>query len=304
MVNEVMTLPRIGIWTAALDFVPTAEAQELAVELEQLGYGAIWLPEVAGREVFVHLGLLLSRTERLVGATGIANIWARDAVSMTAAAKSLTEAFPDRVVVGLGVSHRSLVEDLRGHSYETPLVAMRRYLEAMAKSPFTAHRPQGPARIVLAALGPKMIALATELTDGILTYFVPPEHTVEARQVMGDHGTLCVEQAVLLEEDPIRAREIGRAHTAIYIGLPNYQNNFRRMGFGDDDFRDGGSDRLIDTVVAWGDEEKVLARVRAHFDAGADHVCVQMLAEGRRDVPRAAWRDLAPGLMELAASKK
>ncbi|CAG4901961.1 MULTISPECIES: TIGR03620 family F420-dependent LLM class oxidoreductase [Acidithrix] len=302
MVDEVMKLPKIGLWTAALDYVPTSQAQTYAAELEELGYGSIWLPEVAGREVFVHLALLLSQTKHLVGATGIANIWARDAVSMTASTKSLTEAFPERVVVGLGVSHRTLVEDLRGHSYETPLVAMSKYLDAMKAAPFTASRPTTPSRVVLAALGPKMIALAAEKTDGILTYFVPPEHTAEAKSVMGNRGTLCVEQAVLLESDPIRAREIGRAHTAIYIGLPNYQNNFKRMGFGADDFENGGSDRLVDTVVAWGSEEQIMDRVKAHFDAGADHVCVQMLAPGRRDVPHEAWRALAPSLMDLASS--
>src|ERR1700722_8039118 len=182
---EPLQLAPIGIWTGALDVVPAAQAQELAAELEELGYGAVWLPEVAGRDVMVHLALLLSATQRLVGATGIASIWARDAVTMTAAVKGLTEAFPERVLVGLGVSHHTLVEDLRGHSYEKPLTAMRAYLDALDKAPYTAFRPTTPVHLALAALQPKMLALAGERTDGAHTYLVPPEHTVDARKAVG-----------------------------------------------------------------------------------------------------------------------
>jgi probable F420-dependent oxidoreductase len=299
-----LKLPKVGVWTGALDYVSTAEAQQLAVELEELGYGALWLPEVAGREVFVHLSLLLSQTRHLVGATGIANIWARDAVSMAGAGRSLAEAYPERVVLGLGVSHRTLVEDLRKHTYENPLATMRNYLEAMESSPYTAVRPERAPGLVLAALRPKMIALAAQKTDGILSYFVPPEHTADARGVLGDRGTLCVEQAVLLEEDPFLAREIGRAHTAIYTSLPNYQNNLLRYGMIDEDFQAGGSDRLVDTIVAWGSEDAILRRVQAHFDAGADHVCVQMLAPGRREVPLRAWQEMAPGLEALVGGSQ
>src|ERR1700722_6961101 len=163
---ERLQLAPIGIWTGALDVVPAAEAQELAAELEELGYGAIWLPEVAGRDVMVHLALLLSVTRKLVGATGIASIWARDAVTMTGGVKGLTEAFPERVLIGLGVSHHTLVEGLRGHQYEKPLAAMRAYLEAMDAAPYTAFRPSTPVHRVLAALGPKMLALSAEKTDG------------------------------------------------------------------------------------------------------------------------------------------
>lgn len=282
--------------------VPAAEAQQLAAELEQLGYGAIWLPEVAGRDVMVHLTLLLSATERLVGATGIASIWARDAVTMTGAAKGLTEAFPERVVLGLGVSHHNLVEELRGHRYERPLAAMRTYLDAMDKSPYTAFRPSTPVRRVLAALGPKMLALSAERSDGAHTYLVPPEHTEEARKQLGTGPLLCTEQAVLLESDPARAREIARAHTTVYVRLPNYQNNLRRLGFAPEEFADGGSDRVVDTIVAWGDEQAILDRVRSHFDAGADHVCIQPLPARPRDVPADQWRALAPALRELAES--
>jgi probable F420-dependent oxidoreductase len=300
MADDPMHLDPVGIWTGALDFVPAVEARALAVELEALGYGAIWLPEVAGRDLMAHLAMLLSATERMVGATGIANIWARDPVTMTGGVNALTEAFPERVLLGLGASHRHLVEDLRGHRYERPLAAMREYLEAMHRSPYTAHRPATPVRRVLAALGPKMLELAAARTDGGHTYFVTPEHTAWSRTILGS-ALLCVEQSVLLETDPLAAREIGRAHTAVYAGLPNYQANLLRLGFTEEDFAGGGSDHLVDAIVAWGDEEAVLGRVRAHFDAGADHVCIQALSPGRRDVPAGGWRALAPGLMELAS---
>ncbi len=295
-----LSLRPIGVWTGALDMAPAAQAQELAAELEQLGYGAIWLPEVAGRDVMVQLAFLLSATQRLVGATGIASIWARDAVTMTGGVKALTEAFPERVLLGLGVSHHNLVEELRGHRYERPLAAMGAYLDGLDKAPYTAFRPTTPVRRVLAALGPKMLALSAERTDGAHTYLVPPEHTEQAREQLGAGPLLCAEQAVLLESDPARAREIGRAHTAVYLRLPNYQNNLRRLGFSDEDFVDGGSDRAVDAIVAWGDEQAIVDRVQAHFDAGADHVCVQPLPAKAREVPADQWRTLAPALRGLA----
>ena len=296
------TLPRIGVWTDALDFLPARGAQELAVELEELGYGAIWLPEVAGRDVMAHLVFLLSATRELVGATGIASIWARDAVTMLAGERTLTEAFPDRVVIGLGVSHHTLVEDLRGHVYERPLSAMRAYLDAMEAAPYTAMRPSTPDRRVLAALRPRMLELAAERTGGAHTYFVTPEHTAGARVILGSERLLCPEQAVFLETDPEKARDVGRRHAATYIRLPNYQNNLRRLGFDDDDFRDGGSDRLVDAIVAWGDPERIAGRIRAHFEAGADHVCVQVLHPERRGVPVEGWQELAPALTEVASA--
>jgi probable F420-dependent oxidoreductase len=292
-------LPPIGVWTGTLDAVPAARSQELAGELEQLGYGAVWLPEVAGRDPLVHLALLLSATSKLVGATGIANIWGRDAIAMSGGVRGLTEAFPERVLLGLGVSHQPAVEGLRGHKYEKPLAAMRTYLDRLDAAPYFASKPTTPVRKVLAALGPKMLELAATRTDGAHPYFVPPEHTAVARAALGEGPLLCPEQAVLLETDPAKAREIGRAHTAIYTGLPNYTNNLRRLGFGDDDFAGGGSDRLVDAIVAWGTEDDVVRRVRAHFDAGADHVCIQALGSNAREVPLDAWRQLAPALADL-----
>jgi probable F420-dependent oxidoreductase len=291
----------IGIWTGALEMVPAAQAQELAVELEELGYGAVWIPEMAGRDVFVHLALLLSATRELVGATGIANIWGRDAVAMNGAGVGLTEAFPDRVLLGLGVSHQPLVEDMRGHRYEKPLAAMREYLDRMDAAPYRSQRPSTPVRRVLAALGPKMLALSAERANGAHPYFVTPEHTASARSILGDGPLLCPEQAVLLETDPAVAREVGRAHTATYVRLPNYANNLRRLGFTDEDLADGGSDRLIDAIVAWGTADQIVARVGEHFGAGADHVGVQMLPRQPRAVPVDQWRELAAPLRELGA---
>jgi len=292
------SLAPIGIWTGALDAVPASRAQQLAAELEDLGYGAIWIPEVAGRDVFVQLALLLTATQRIVGATGIANIWGRDAVAMAGAVKGLTEAFPERMLLGLGVSHRNIVNDLRGHDYRRPLGAMGAYLDAMDAAPYTAERPTTPVRRVLAALGPKMLELAGTRVDGAHPYFVTPEHTATARQVMGPEALLCPEQAVVLETDAGRAREVGRGYTAIYLSQPNYVNNMLRLGWRQEDLESAGSDAFVDALVAWGDESAILQRVQEHFDAGADHVCVQALEAGRRSVPEEQWRRLAPALLE------
>jgi probable F420-dependent oxidoreductase len=294
-----MAIGRLGLWTFALDTIPMARAREQAAELEELGYTVVWLPEVAGRDPFVHAAMLLSATSSLMIATGIASIWARDAVTMNGSHRTLTEAFPERFLLGLGVSHQNLVEDLRGHDYDKPLTAMRAYLAGMDKAPFTGFRPTTPPRRVLGALRPRMLELAAEQADGAHPYFVPPEHTVRARAALGQGPLLCTEQAVLLETDPDRAREIARKHTITYLRQPNYTNNLKTLGFTDEDVAGAGSDRLVDAVVAWGDADAVRTRVQAHFDAGADHVCVQALTEGPRDVPTEQWRELAPALRAL-----
>ena len=298
-----LPIPPVGVWTGALDFVPAARARELAAELEELGYGAVWLPEVAGRDVFVHLALLLSATSKLIGATGIANIWGRDAVAMAGAMNGLTEAFPERVVFGLGVSHKNLVNDLRGHDYEKPLDAMARYLQAIDSAPYLGHRPATPVRRVLAALGPKMLTLAGEKTDGAHPYFTTPEHTAEARQILGADPLLCPEQAVVLETDPSTARQVGRSYTAIYLSQPNYVRNMVRLGFDEADLSDGGTDAFVDRLVAWGSTEDIVARVKAHLDAGADHVSVQPIVAERRGVPVREWQELAPALTALSARR-
>src|SRR5512132_3784605 len=272
-----MDLGRVGIWTFVLDLQPAARARELAAELEDLGYGAIWIPDAVGRDPLVHAALLLGGTNRIAVGTGIAQIYGRDPMTMTGGWKTVSEAFPGRFVLGLGVSHQPMVEGLRGQIYLPPLTAMREYLERMDTAMYVAAEPTEPPRRVLAALGPKMLALAAERADGAHPYNVPPEHTAEAREILGPDKLLAPEQAVVLETDPAEARRIGREHFAIYRDLPNYTNNLRRFGITDDDLADGGSDRLVDTVVAWGDAEAIRARVQAHHDAGADHVAVQVL---------------------------
>jgi probable F420-dependent oxidoreductase len=292
-----MDLGRVGIWTFALDLQPIARAREVAVEVEELGYGAIWIPDAVGRDPLVHAALLLGGTSRIVVGTGIAQIYGRDPMTMTEGWKTISEAFPGRFVLGLGVSHQPMVEGLRGQTYGPPLTAMREYLERMDTAMYVAAEPIEPPRRVLAALGPKMLALAAERADGAHPYNVPPEHTARAREILGPEKLLAPEQAVLLETDPVEARRIGRGHMAIYLDLPNYMNNLRRFGITDDDIADGGSDRLVDTLVAWGDVDAVRARVQAHLDAGADHVAVQVLTPERGTLPLDEWRELAPVLL-------
>ena len=293
-----MHLGPVGLWTYHLDLLPASGAQEAVAELEELGYGAVWLPEAVNREPFVNASLLLSATTRLVVATGIASVWARDAMTMRAGQLTLAEAFPGRFLLGLGVSHQPMVDHIRGGSYERPLSKMRTYLADMDDALFMAPRPEEEPRRVLAALGPKMLALAGAQALGAHTYFVPVEHTAFAREVLGEGPMLCPEQAAVLSTDPAEARAAARRHMATYLGLPNYTNNLRRLGWGDDDLADGGSDALVDAIVAWGDEQAIVDRVRAHHDAGADHVCVQVLGTDATTLPMPQWRTLAPALLD------
>jgi len=292
-----MQLGRVGLWTFQLDLQPAARAQEAAREIEALGYGAIWVPEALGREAFTNAQLLLSATSRIVVATGIANVWARDAMAMAAAQKTLDEAYPGRFLLGIGVSHAPLVEGVRGHQYRKPLTFMGAYLDAMERAPYLAAPPSTPGAIVIGALHPKMVRLASARTRGVHPYFVPPEHTARVRQLAGPKALVAPEQAVVLERDPSAARAVGRAHMAIYLGLPNYRNNLLSLGFSEDDLANGGSDRLVDAIVAWGDVDAVVRRVRAHHDAGADHVCVQVLDQNPGALPMPQWRALAPALL-------
>jgi probable F420-dependent oxidoreductase len=294
-----MELKAVGLWTGQLDYQPASRVKEAVAELEELGYGAVWIGESVGREALSNSGLLLSGTHRLVVATGIANIWVRDALAMVAGQYTLAEAYPERFLLGLGVSHAPLIEGMRGHHYQRPLAAMRQYLNAMDEvvSAYRAVPPATPPPRVLAALGPKMLALAAEQAQGAHTYFVPPEHTAQARDQLGSNSWLIPEQAVVLENDPEQARELARRHTSGYLRLPNYTNNLRRLGFDDRDLARSGSDRLVDAIVAWGDEDAIVSRVHAHLDAGADHVCVQVLDPDRRGLPVAQWRRLAPALL-------
>ena len=291
-----MDIGRIGIWTFHFEQQPWAAVAEAAAELDALGYGALWFPESRGREAFAQAALLLSATRRIAIAPGIANIYARDAVAMAAGQRTLCEAFPGRFLLGIGVSHRPSVEGIRGHTYGPPLATMRAYLDAMDAAPYAPPRVADEPR-VLAALGPKMLELSRDRAAGAHPYFVPVEHTQQARQVLGPGPLLAPEQAVVLERDPSRAREIARGHMASYLRLENYTNNLRRLGYGDDDLAGGGSDRLVDAIVGWGSLHDVVARVRAHLDAGADHVCVQVLPSDPAGLPRREWRELAEALI-------
>jgi probable F420-dependent oxidoreductase len=290
-------LGRIGIWTGVLDAVPSAEAKRLAGLIEELGFPTLWIPETIGRDPFVTAALLLSATSKLNIATGIANIYARDAVTMANTQKTLEEAFPGRFLLGLGVSHEHLVNRVRKHDYDKPYSAMVRYLDDMDGALFLAVGPAERPATVLAALGPKMLRLSAEKASGAHPYFVPVEHTALAREIVGPDALLAPEQMVVLDTDRARARQTARAGMAIYLRAPNYVNNLKRLGFTDDDVADGGSDKLVDAIVACGDVEAVRQRVQAHFDAGASHVCVQVLGDNPTAVPEAAWRDLAAALL-------
>jgi probable F420-dependent oxidoreductase len=297
MAQNSIQLGRIGIWTRALENLPAAKAQETARELEELGYGALWFGEALGREVLTNAGILLAGTKRIVIATGIANIYARDAVAMASGQKTLAEAYPDRFLLGLGVSHIPLVEQLRGHRYEKPVATMRAYLETMDRAPYNAPPPVGKPARVLAALGPKMLQLSRDLANGAHPYNVNPEHTAEARKILGPQPYLCPEQAVVLETNPEKAYAIARAFLGFYLALPNYTNNFLRLGFIESDFKDGGTDRLLDSIVAWGDLNAIRRRIQEHHDAGADHVCIQVLTADEKTVPMREWKELASALL-------
>jgi probable F420-dependent oxidoreductase len=285
-------LKRIGIWTGAFEQQPAGKVKAAVAELEQLGYGAVWFSEGFGRESLTQAGLLLSASSHIVVSTGITNIYGRDPVTAAAAQKTLSEAYPERFVLGLGVSHIPLVEQLRGTTYEKPVAKMSSYLDAMDKAPYGSVAPAKTYR-VLAALGPKMLELAARRSDGAHTYNVTPEHTKSARQILGKDPLLCVEQAAVLESDPVKARKIARAFLALYLTLPNYTNNFLRFGFTQEDCKGEGSDRLIDAIVAWGDVDAIRSRIQAHLAAGADHVCIQVLSADPKSLPMRGWQELA-----------
>jgi len=267
-------LGKLGVWTW-LDMLGAAEAAEFARKIEALGYSMLWLPEAVGRDPFALVGFLSANTSRLVFATGIANIYARDPMTMNALRMTLGELTGGRFVLGIGVSHAHLVAGVRKHVYGKPVSTMRAYLEAMKGKPYLAPAPPSEPPVVLAALRTRMLELAKELAQGAHPYFVPPEHTARAREILGPGPWLAPEQMVLRETDASKARAIARNQMKVYLALPNYQNNLRWLGYGDDDFRNGGSDRLVDAIVCWGDEKAIASRVKAHLDAGADHVCIQ-----------------------------
>lgn len=292
MARPAVDIGKYGIWYGMVDTLPTPEARRAAQVVEELGFGALWVAEAVGRDPFVSATVLLAATETLAVATGIANIYARDPMTMAAGQKTIAEAFPGRFLLGIGVSHGHLVAGVRKHDYSKPYSYMVEYLEKMDKALFMAVGPDEDPGRLLAALGPKMLELSATRANGAHPYFTTPEHTRIARETMGPDALLAPEQMVVLSTDPVEARRIARAGMKIYMGLPNYFNNLVRLGFDESDRADGGSDRLVDAIVAWGTPEQIAARVQEHHDAGADHVCIQVLQDGTA-MPEAQWRALA-----------
>jgi probable F420-dependent oxidoreductase len=269
----------VGVWLASLRPAPMDQERAAARRIEELGYGSLWSGEViGGKEAFAHLGVLLAATERIVTGTGIANVWARHPAAMQAGAATLGAAYPGRFILGIGVSHAPMV-DRSGQAYQKPLAHMIAYLDSMDAAAADVPRTDVPVPRLLAALRPRMLNLARERADGAHPYFVPVSHTPLAREALGPGKLLIPEQAVVLSTDPDEARRIAREHMGRYLRLPNYVNSLKYLGYTDEDVSAGGSDRLVDAIVAWGDEAAIAARVREHRDAGADHVVLQPLGD-------------------------
>mgnify|MGYP003320595415 FL=1 len=269
-----MDLSKLGVWFFT-DAMAAPMAADTAKRIEDLGFSALWIPETVGRNPFVHAAWLLANTSSLIVATGIANIYHREPGVTLAAQNTLAEQSDNRFLLGLGVSHKPLVEGLRGLTYGPPVATMRDYLAKMAVSPYAGPPPKERPSTVIAALGPKMLELASTNADGAHPYFTSPSHTKMAREAMGPDSLLCVEQKVVFETDPIQARSIARKSAQTYQRLPNYRNNWLRMGLDEADIDGDGSDAFIDATFAWGDIDAIKNRVQEHYDAGASHVCVQ-----------------------------
>lgn len=281
-----------GIWSTSLRYGDAGEAATLAAELEALGYSALWIPDIGG-DLFGPLGNLLGATTTATIATGILNVWMHTPEEAAAEHARLHAEHGPRFLCGIGISHRPLIDHANEPgTYRKPLETMAVYLDGLDAAP----TPLAPQDRVIAALGPKMLELARTRTAGTHPYLVTPELTHNARAGIGLDGLVASEQGVVLETAPTRAREIARQHLATYLNLPNYSNNWKRQGFTDSDLADGGSDRLVDALVVWGDEATIAARVQEHRDAGADHVCIQVLTDNLGAFPADQWRALAPAL--------
>ena len=291
-----VNLGRVGIWTSVLDALEPGAACEAVAELDGQGWGSLWFGEAYGREAFTAAQLYLGASSRIVVGTGIASIYGRDAFSTASAARLLGQVHPGRFVLGLGVSHTPLVEKMRGHEYGKPVATMRAYLDSLAASPnVTAGAPQLPPTVI-AALGPRMLELSRDHAGGAIPYLVTPEHTAEARELLGAGKLLVVEQAVVLDDDVESWRVRAHTHLEVYTGLPNYRNSWLRQGFTDADAVRGGSDRLKRALVARGLDE-IEKRVGEHLDAGATTVVLQVLGDHLADPPRADWARLAEAIL-------
>ena len=285
-----MQLRGTGVWSGHLRYGDPSAIADAAAQLDDLGYDALWIPDVGG-DVLGAVETLLRATTHATIATGILNVWMHDPADVAARRAGWSEEWQRRFLLGLGVSHAPLIDASEPGRYTKPYTKMVGYLDGLD----TAAEPYPRDARVLAALRPRMLELARDRAAGAHPYFVPPEHVAAAREILGRDALVAVELAVVLDADPATARVTARRHTAIYVMLPNYTNNLRRFGFGDDDFAGGGSDRLVDAIVAWGDLEAIVARVQAMRDAGADHVCLQPI-RADDELPRTEWSELAGAL--------
>jgi probable F420-dependent oxidoreductase len=291
--SDTFALSGTGIWSAMLRYGDAAEVAELAAEMEGLGYSALWIPDVGG-DVFGPLENLLGATTTATIATGILNIWMHTPEETALQHAALTAAHGHRFLCGIGVSHRPFIDHVNEPgTYEKPIEKVASFLDGLDAAP----TPLAAGERCVAALGPKMLALAATRTSGTHPYLVTPEHSAAAREAVGPDALVASEQAVVLDTNPETARATARTHLQTYLGLPNYTNNWKRIGFTDDDLADGGSDRLVDALVAWGDEDAIVSRVQAHRDAGASHVCIQALEPDPRAMPAGQWRALAAALV-------
>lgn len=285
----------VGAWSGRLQRRSSAEAIEVMNELDDLGYRSVWIPESPfGKDVLTFAAVLLGGSDRVTVATGIAITWARDPAAMMNAGRTLGDAYPGRFVLGVGISHESTAR-ARGHAYRRPVTTMRKYLAEMNDAAFDGHEPAWTPPVLVAALGPRMLEVAAEAADGAHPFLTTPDHTRLARSLLGADRLLAVEQAIVL--GPIGpARATARDNLARFLAWPNYRRHLLRLGFEEDEFLDGGSDRLVDALYAMGDEEAVRLRVAEHLDAGADHVCLQV-ATTEADEELAVFRRLAPALL-------
>jgi probable F420-dependent oxidoreductase len=286
-----MNLGAIGVWSGTLRRGDRGAITQAAAELEELGYGTIWFPGGEHAGLAEHIDAILKATRRMVVATGIVNIWTHPAAEIAAEHDAITRAYPGRFLLGIGISHQRVVEGA-GIRYEKPLQKMRSYLDELDAAP----TPVPIDQRILASLGPLSLKIARERSRGTHPYFVPVEHTRIARETLGTGKIVAPEQMVVLATDPASARAIARPSMDRYLHAPNYTNNLLRLGFTEDDFANGGSDRVVDAIVAWGDPPRIMQRIREQHSAGADHVCIQALTETPQDLSAAmqVWRQLAP----------
>jgi probable F420-dependent oxidoreductase len=271
-----MRIDKLAVWINTIGY-RSVELVAFARRLEAWGYGTLWINDGMGSDPMVLAARILAGTERLQVALGVANIYSRDPTTMIGAQYGLNEQWDGRFLLGMGISHSFIVEGMRGHAYAKPLATMRAYLEAMAAIAYPGPQPAEKPLTVIAALGPKMLELAGTMADGAHPFGTTPGHTAMAREILGIGKLLLVEQKVLLESDPEKARAIGRGLVAGLASIPNYRNNLLRMGFTEEDFANGVSDRAADAMLAWGDAEAIRRRIREHRDAGADQVAIQVM---------------------------